>query len=496
MGGVMSDVIVVGAGPAGLTLACGLRAAGIDVRVLDRAAAPAVTSRALGLQPRGVEVLDRLGALGDLPDHGLPIRSVTINVDGRELASFPVGEATRLGGPRGLIMSQADIEGALRDRLTALGADVEWGRGVAGLAPVPDGVTVRLDDGSEVEAAWVVGADGAHSVVRKAMGIGFPGVPIVERFLLADVHADIDLERGGATSWLRGDMALAVFPLPGEDLWRGMAPAPTGFGDEPAAEAIVDYLGARLADEADGTIRSAEWTSSFRIHRRLADTYRRGRILLAGDAAHIHSPLGGQGMNTGIGDAENLAWKLALVVSGRADERLLDTYEAERPPIAKGVLDTTSGVTAVVVGQARASRLLRDRILVPLLNQRWMQNLITERASQLRVSYRQGPLGAGLSRFLPGTRVGDRIADRTCTTVDGASVRLYDVLGPEWALLGPEALADIARERLGDVVALRGERDAVLVRPEGHRAGRATDAAGLRVWLDNALGEPAGVLTP
>ena len=195
-----SVVIVAGAGPTGLALACGLRAAGIDVRVLDKAAGPAVTSRALGLQPRGVEVLDRLGALGDLPDRGLPIRSVTINVDGRELASFPVGQPTRLGGPRGLLMSQADIEGALRDRLTALDGDVEWGRGIQGLQPRPDSVTVRLDDGAVVDAAWVVGADGAHSVVRKAMGVGFPGVPVVERFLLADVHADIDLQRGGATS--------------------------------------------------------------------------------------------------------------------------------------------------------------------------------------------------------------------------------------------------------------------------------------------------------
>ncbi|HYZ66313.1 MAG TPA: FAD-dependent monooxygenase, partial [Mycobacterium sp.] len=220
-----------------------------------------------------------------------------INVDGHELASFPVGQPTRLGGPRGLLMSQADIEGALRDRLAALDGDVEWGRGVARLEPGQDGVALRLDDGTEADASWVVGADGAHSVIRKAMGVGFPGVPIVERFLLADVHADLDLQREGATSWLRGDMALAVFPLP-DDVWRVMAPAPTEFGDEPAPEAILDYLGERLTAEAGGVIRSVEWTSSFRIHRRLADSYRRGRMLRAGDAAHIHSPLGGQGMNT------------------------------------------------------------------------------------------------------------------------------------------------------------------------------------------------------
>jgi 2-polyprenyl-6-methoxyphenol hydroxylase-like FAD-dependent oxidoreductase len=487
-------VLVAGAGPTGLALACGLRAAGVDVRVLDTAAGPAVTSRALGLQPRGVEVLDRLGALGDLPDRGLPIRSVTINVDGRELASFPVGQPARLGGPPGLLMSQADIEGALRDRLTALGGVVEWGRGVSGIQQGREGVTARLEGGTDIDALWVVGADGAHSVVRKATGVGFPGVPIVERFLLADVHADIDLQRGGATSWLRGHSALAAFPLPGEDLWRVMAPAPTEFGDEPASEAILEYLSARLAAEAGGKIRSAEWTSSFRIHRRLADTYRRGRVLLAGDAAHIHSPLGGQGMNTGIGDGENLAWKLALVVSGRANERLLDTYEAERRPIAKGVLDTTSGATEIAVGQGRAARMLRDRLVVPLMNQGWLQNLITERASQLRVSYRNGPLGAGRRRFLPGLRPGDRVAARTCTR-EGAAVRLYDELGPGWALLGPDLLADVARERLGDVAALRGGRDALLVRPDGHLAWRGTDAAGLRAWLDTALGAPAGVLT-
>jgi hypothetical protein len=184
------------------------------------------------------------------------------------------------------------------------------------------------------------------------------------------------------------------------------------------------------------------------------------------------------------------------VVSGRADQSLLDTYEAERRPIANGVLETTSSVTEVVVGQGWATRLLRDRVAVPLMNRRWVQQLITERGSQLKVSYRNGPLGAGLSRFLPGVRAGDRVADRTCTRVDGMAVRLYDVLGPAWALIGAEPLADAARERLGDVVTLRGERNAVLVRPDGHLGWRGTGAAGLQAWLDVALGPRVGVLTP
>ena len=476
----------MGAGPTGLAVACGLRAAGVSVRVLDKATGPAVTSRALGLQPRGVEVLDRLGALGDLPDRAQPIREVIITVEGRELARLQVGlSMERLGGRPGLIISQAEIEAALRERLAEFGGEVEWGHVVAELEPWAGGVTVLLTNGSGFEAGWVIGADGAHSVVRKALAVGFPGVPLVERFLLADVHATLDRPHDAASTWLRGTELLAAFPLPGDNLWRLMAPAAPEFGDEPPQDKIIEFLGARLRDEADGSIHTAEWTSSFRIQRRLADTYRRGRVLLAGDAAHIHSPLGGQGMNTGIGDAENLAWKLALVISGRAGDGLLDTYEAERRPVAKDVLESTSGLTELVVGESRIARFVRDHIAVPLLNRAWMQRLIATKASQLQVSYRDGPLGAGRRRRLPGLRPGDRVPDR-----EG----LYDALGPAWALLGPEALADVARERLGDVVSLRGEGDALLVRPDGHLAWRGRDAAALQAWLDGALGRPAGVL--
>jgi 2-polyprenyl-6-methoxyphenol hydroxylase-like FAD-dependent oxidoreductase len=490
-----TDVVVVGAGPTGLALACGLRAAGIGVRVLDKATGPAVTSRALGLQPRGVEVLDRLGALGDLPERGLRIRQVVITVNGRELARLQVSQSMqRLGGRTALLMSQADIEGALRDRLADLGGSVEWGRPVTDVIASADGVELRFGSGDEVRAGWVVGADGAHSAVRKAMGVGFPGVPLVEHFLLADVHADIDRDRNNTYGFLRGTNILVAFPLPGADLWRVMAPAPTGGTDDLQPEEVVAYLGERLAAEIRGSIRSAEWTSTFHIHRRLADTYRRGRVLIAGDSAHIHSPLGGQGMNTGIGDAENLAWKLGLVIAGRADTSLLDTYQAERRPIAQDVLTSTSGVTEFVVGQSRAARMLRDRVAIPLINRPWVQRLIAEKASQLRVSYRHGPLGAKRWRRLPGLRAGDRVADRTCTRVDGSTVRLYHALGPGWALLGPESLAELARTRLGDVAALRADGDAMLVRPDGHLAWRGSDVAGLRAWLDGALGKPAGVL--
>lgn len=486
------DVAIVGAGPTGLALACGLHAAGLSVRVLDAAEGPAVTSRALGLQPRGVEVLDRLGALGDLPRQGLPIARVEVAVEGRPMASLNVGQQTSLGGPRALLMSQAVIEGALRHRLAELGGAVEWGRPVSELAVRPDEVTLRLGNGPEVTAGWVVGADGAHSVVREAAGIGFPGVPIVERFMLADVHADVDRPRDGAHTWMRGKVMLAAFPLPGSDLWRLMSPASGDATHALGPDEIVELLGARLATETGGTIRAAEWTSTFRIQRRIADAYRRGRLFLAGDAAHIHSPFGGQGMNTGLGDAENLAWKLAAVVGGHADERLLDTYEAERRPIAKDVLSTTSGLTELVLGEGRAARLLRDRVAVPLLNQRWMQRLITDKSSQLQISYRRGPLGTRRLFPVHRPRPGDRVPDGTYVGADGTATRLYEVLGWRWALIGP-AEFDEATARLGGVALLRATGESMLVRPDGHLAWRGSDANDLRAWLDRTLGSRATV---
>ncbi|GAS91154.1 FAD-dependent monooxygenase [Mycolicibacterium brisbanense] len=481
------EVVVVGAGPTGLTAACSLRSAGVSVRVLDKAEGPAVTSRALGLQPRGVEVLDRLGALGDLPQRGLPVQRVDVNVDGRPLASFPVGQAARLHGPAALLISQAEIEENLRKRLAELGGSVEWSTPVTDVTADPEGVTVTAG-GQRIRSGWVVGADGAHSAVRKAMGIGFPGIPLIERFLLADVHAELAYNREGATSWLHGRKLLAAFPLPGADLWRVMAPAPDDLPDNPSPDEIVGHLGSRLAEDAGGSISSVVWTSVFRIQRRLADTYRWGRVLLAGDSAHIHSPFGGQGMNTGMGDAENLAFKLTLVVSGRADTRLLDSYERERRPVASGVLQTTTGLTQILTGQTRASRLIRDKLAIPMLNNPWMQRRITDRASQLEVSYRSGSLA---QRWLPGLQPGDRVPDRDLLRTDGTATRLYEALGPRWAVIGSEALAAVARDRLGDVVALRGSGDTMLVRPDGHLAWKGSTPESLHRWLDTTLGRPA-----
>jgi 4,5-epoxidase len=193
-------------------------------------------------------------------------------------------------------------------------------------------------------------------------------------------------------------------------------------------------------------------------------------------------------MNTGVGDAENLAFKLALVISGRADAGLLDSYERERRPVASSVLQTTSGLTQIIVGQGPVARLVRDRIAIPLLNNPWMQRRITDKASQLEVSYRSNSLA---QRWLPGLKPGDRVSDRELLTAEGTTTRLYDALGPRWAVIGSAALAAIARDRLGDVVELRGSGDAMLVRPDGHLAWKGSTGETLHTWLDTALGRPA-----
>ncbi|MFG2973873.1 FAD-dependent monooxygenase [Streptomyces sp. NPDC048331] len=501
--GEKTTALVVGAGPTGLATACALRASGIAVRVIDGAPGPSRTSRALGLQPRGIEVLERLGALGDLPRRAVAIGQVVTYVEGKPAARLQVGRRTKLVTRPGLIISQAEVEAGLRRRLGALGTEVEWRREVTSVVQDGDGVRVGFSDGGSEHADWLVGCDGAHSGVRKAAGIDFPGVPVIERFLLADVRAPLPLPRGAVCVWLHGDRMLGAFPLPGEDVWRLMAPAPSDHpGDLGPAEVralLAEALEARSGIPA-AAVGEGLWTSTFRIHRRLASTYRQGRVLLAGDAAHIHSPFGGQGMNTGLGDAENLAWKLALVADGRAAEPLLDTYEAERRPIAEEVLASTSAMTRLVVGDTRLARALRNHVFVPLMNRPFAQRALWEKSSQLKVTYRGGPL-AGRSLPGRGPHVGDRVPDLDCLRTDGRGTRLHSALGAAWAVLTSHhdvpGHAAVVRRRLGEtaVVSLTA-RDlpspAMLVRPDGHLAWQGNSPADLDRALTRIL-ERGGV---
>ncbi|PSK98855.1 4,5-epoxidase [Murinocardiopsis flavida] len=502
-----NNVLVVGAGPTGLALACALAAQHVPVRVVDRADGPSATSRANILHARGVEVLDRLGALGDLPEQALAPQGIAMHAQGRRLTTMrfaPMAEDSS----QALFISQAQVEGELRRRLAELGTEVEWGIRITGVEQDADGVTVHTAEGPPLRADRVVGCDGAHSAVRQAAGIDFPGVSVVERFLLADVHATWDRDRSMSSGWFHRDGLVLAMPMRTKDeerngsgdLWRLMAdlpPSETGerLGEQQILDRFAELIPVR-SGEAGPKVSDPVWTSVFRVHRRLAADYRCGRVLLAGDAAHIHSPIGGQGMNTGIGDAENLGWKLALVSHGRAGDALLDTYTAERRPLAAEVLSTTTTNTRLLVGEGAVTRLVRDYALIPLLGMPAMQRKATAAASQLWVTYRKGPLGGRTAKG--GLRPGDRIPDRECRRDDGTPVRLTRALGAGWVLLAPDAapvpeLAAAARERLGAGVAVLHpgagcpESGALLVRPDGHLAWRGSTAEGLRRWLAAAL---------
>jgi 4,5-epoxidase len=497
------DVLIAGAGPTGLTLACGLLANGVAARVVDRAVAPAGTSRALGLQPRGIEVLERLGALNSLPERALQVERIVVHINGKHAATVAVGQRTPLVTRPGLVISQADVEAGLRQRVTELGGQIVWGREVAAAEQDPDGVTVGFADGDQRRVSWLVGCDGARSRVRQLAGVGFPGVPFAERFLLVDVHADLPLSRHSIYSWLDADTVFGAFPLPGEDVWRLMVPTadPGTEADRMTDEAVLAEVTRQLGERTGcdpALVGDPEWVTSFRVHRRLADSYRNGRILLAGDAAHVHSPFGGQGMNTGIGDGENLAWKLAVVVKGTADQQLLDSYEGERRSVAAKAVRSTGAASNLVLGNHLVARLLRDRVVVPLMNRASMQRRVWEYTSQLKVTYRDGPLGRQGRRWFSGQGPlpGDRVPDIECVRAEGGGqTTLHAELGSRWALALPGPLVSdectaVVAKRLGDdgAITLVAGHDAdgevLLVRPDAHLGWRGRpDPDALDRWL-------------
>ncbi|MEV0644076.1 FAD-dependent monooxygenase [Phytomonospora sp. NPDC050363] len=492
-----TQVTVAGAGPTGLALAAGLSARGVSVRVVDAAEGPATTSRALGLQPRGAEVLGRLGALGGLAARAVGAKRLTVKEGGRTVfrLDFTRAEAAH----RILFVSQTEVEAALRERLTGLGGTVEWGTGVTGAEQDGDGVkvTVATADGTGTFGTdWLVGCDGAHSAVRDLAGIGFPGTRIVENLLLADLRADWTFDREGSTTWLGASGALIVMPLP-DGAWRVI----TEPAHDVAAVTATEIAAAVRADLAARTGADGEpevlWTSRFRVHRRLADTYRSGRVFLAGDAAHVHSPIGAQGMNTGLADAENLAWKLAAVIGGSASPSLLHTYEAERRPLAEAVLANTSTVTSLLLAPTRARRLLRDLLIRPLLRLPAVQKGLWRLTSQLGQHYRGSVLAAG-GGPRRGPRPGDRAPNLTCRRQDGAATVLHAALDGRWAVVAPEGAADYTDAVAGvvgsdDVLTLAHDgREVLLVRPDGHLAWRRDPSDGgpaaLAGWLRAALG--------
>ena len=333
------------------------------------------------------------------------------------------------GYPFVLGVPQDETERILEERVARLGVRVERNTELVSLAQRESGVSARLraaDRVEEVEPDWVLGCDGAHSTVREQLGISFSGATYPELFVLADIKVAGDLDHAEAQVRLQREGALAFFPLP-EDRWRLIITnSPPDWHGEPSlaqCQALVDERGLerlRLGDP--------RWTSVFRIHRREAARFRKERVFLLGDAAHIHSPVGGQGMNMGIQDSFNLAWKLSLVLRNGGNPQLLDSYEAERKPVDEAVIRQTDRGTRLISLHGSVSRFVRDHLMSLLAQIPAVAEKLGEGLSGLAVDYRHSPIveehGAGMA----GPAAGDRAPDAPLVAAkDGASLRLYDL---------------------------------------------------------------------
>jgi len=408
-----TEVLIVGAGPTGLALALWLAHLGIRARIVDKALEPGTTSRALVVHARTLELYQQVGLAGTLVEGGLEFIAINVWVNGKRRGRAEVG---RMGVglspfPFLLIHPQDEHERALIAALEAEGVSVERGTELIGLEDGERGVRARLRRGGGAEevceAAWVAGCDGAHSAVRGAIGAGFPGGTYAPVFYVADVEAAGEAINGELhVSIDRGDF-VGVFPMKGKGRARLIGILREG-GD--AGEELGWDDVRKVAVAATGIdVRRVNWFSTYRVHHRVADRFRGRRAFLLGDAAHIHSPVGGQGMNTGIGDAVNLSWKLAMVVRGEADETLLDTYEPERIAFARRLVATTDRIFQLV---ARPGPLAdRARTFAPLLvttafrlpaARRYLFRVV----SQIAIEYRASALSDGRAGAVHG---GDRL---------------------------------------------------------------------------------------
>ncbi|MEW9554135.1 FAD-dependent monooxygenase [Nonomuraea sp. NPDC050783] len=455
----MEDVVIAGAGPTGLMLACELRLAGVDVLVLERLTEPTRDSRAGGLHPRSLEVLDQRGMLDPFLAEGRPLPGARFAGMPLDLSVLPTRH------PFLLVIVQRRIERLLEARARELGVRIRRGVEVTGLHPGPapaagEPLVVETTAGP-VETRYLVGCDGGRSAVRRLAGVDFPGTPATTTSILGDVElADPPEERFLLRRTPRGNFSVLGFE---EGWWR----------------VIVDEAGAAVADSAalgfedlramlvrvagtDFGMHSPRWISRFTDAARQAARYRSGRVLLAGDAAHVHSPAGGQGLNTGLQDAFNLGWKLALVARGSAGEELLDTYHEERHPVGARVLSNTRAQGALSAPGEHVDALrahVGDLLATPEANRR-----IAMMITGLDISYGLGP----------------RVPDRDLP--DGT--RLFEHLRA-----GRPILADAPGEPVdGRLVSeLKGLGEPLLIRPDGHPAwkgplGREALATALRPW--------------
>lgn len=432
--------LVVGAGPTGLLMASELARHGVSCRIIDKRPHATTTSNAIALHARTLEVFEQLGLIEELLAQGLKMHGASIYADSQRImhVSFEELDTTY---PFTLSLPQSETERILGAHLERLGIQVERNVELISLTQDEQAVTARLRhaDGHEETATipWLIGCDGAHSIVRHALNMPFSGSAYPEAFALADVKLDWPLADDEMHMFLGQDGLLAAFPMRG-GRYRLIVETTADAGTEKLPDPTLEEIQAYLNTFAPaGSIASDPvWLAAFRTHLRQAAHTRQGRVFLAGDAAHIHSPAGGQGMNTGLQDAHNLAWKLALVHAGQAPASLLDTYEIERHPVAESVMRTTDLMIKGATLRSPIAQHIRNRLVPLLVQQDFIQHRLTAQLAELSINYRKSPIVAehynnhfAHARFAGGPRAGDRAPDAAPVRwADGSTTHLYELL--------------------------------------------------------------------
>lgn len=407
-----ATVLIVGAGPSGLALALNFRRRGIPFRIIDRHAGPAEASRAMAVHARTLELYEQFGMGDEMAAQGIPIEMAQIWAGGRPVAELSLRRIGEGLSPYPFVLAypQDDHERLLVGKLAELGVSIEWETELLTLAQDSQGVQVTLRKSAREERdrfEYVCGCDGAHSQVRKELGIGFPGGTYTQLFYVADVKVEGEFRRDLRVCFGREDFGL-LFPVRTNGMQRLIGLVPPALVDK--EDLSFEDIRAQEEELMSIRVREVDWFSRYRTHHRVAERFRSGRCFLLGDAAHIHSPAGGQGMNTGIGDAMNLGWKLAEVIRGRLHASALESYEIERRAFALRLVATTDQGFQALVGRSLRPQLLRRFLAPRIVGLAWslplVRRLIFRIISQIWIHYRESPLSAGLAGQVRG---GDRL---------------------------------------------------------------------------------------
>jgi 2-polyprenyl-6-methoxyphenol hydroxylase-like FAD-dependent oxidoreductase len=494
----MADKIValiIGAGPVGLTMAAELRRYGIDLRIVDKSASRTDKSKALVLWSRSLELIERMGCVDRFLTAGVPAHGARIS-NGSTLIGEITFDGVKSRYPFALMIPQSETERLLEEWLEGLGTKVERLTELSSFVARPDGVTAhfRGADGREerVEADWLIGCDGAHSAVRHGLGMAFEGSTEPSNFALADLRLE-GLNPDKLDVFWHAKGILAFFPIVG-DRYRVIADLGPSNGASRLVDPTLEEM-QRLVDErGPGNIRLHDpyWLAAFRINERKVKDYQSGRVFLAGDAAHIHSPAGGQGMNTGMQDAFNLAWKLAMVVHGEAKASLLESYSAERSAVGDLVLRNATVLTDVALLRNPVAQMVRNFAAKILLGLSQVQHRISDTMTEMEIAYPDSPLTITGSQAPHGEnlpKTGERwpIAESSAAPVGGGRTPRFTIVANSdtaGAIASQFARFTEARE------APYGMNGLWVVRPDGYigLAAHSDDAAAAKTYLASIAG--------